>query len=87
MPRIAPSLVAMRLSEDNPARARASDVQLRVGASARFNVPLSASWRLTIAADTDVIPDNLRSVERIDPLPAFPSWTTGLLVGVTGALL
>ena len=84
---IAPSLVAMRLSEDNPARARASDVQLRVGASARFNVPLSASWRLTIAADTDVIPDNLRSVERIDPLPAFPSWTTGLLVGVTGELL
>ncbi len=84
---IAPSLVTMRLSKDAPVHARADDVELRVGASARFNVPLSASWRLTLTADTDVIPDGLRSAERIDPLPAFPSWTSGLCVGVSGAVL
>jgi|HubBroStandDraft_6_1064221.scaffolds.fasta_scaffold63667_2 hypothetical protein len=84
---IAPSLVTMRLSKDVPTHARANDVELRVGASARLNVPLSPNWRLTLALDTDVIPDFLRSEERIDPLPAFPSWTTGLCLGVSGAVL
>ena len=67
--------------------ARANDVELRVGASARLNVPLSPNWRLTLSADTDVIPDFLRSEERIAPLPAFPSWTSGLCVGVSGEVL
>jgi hypothetical protein len=84
---IAPSLVTMRLSKDAPTHARADDVELRVGASARISVPLWPNWRLTLAADTDIIPDFLRSVERIDPLPAFPSWTTGLCLGVSGAVL
>ena len=84
---IAPSLVTMRMSKDAPEHARANDVELRIGASARFNVPLSATFHLTLAIDTDVIPDGLRSAERIDPLPAFPSWTSGLCVGVAGAVL
>lgn len=84
---IAPSLVTMRLSKDTPTHSRANDGELRVGASARLNFPLSPNWRLTLAVDTDVIPDFLRSEERIDPLPAFPSWTTGLCVGISGAVL
>jgi hypothetical protein len=84
---IAPSLVTMRLSKDDPTHARANDVELRVGASARLNVPLSTNWRLTLSADTDVIPDFLRSEEQLAPLPAFPSWTSGLCVGVSGAVL
>jgi hypothetical protein len=84
---IAPSLVTMRLSKDSPTHARADDVELRVGASARINVPLWPNWRLTLALDTDVVPDFLRNVERIDSLPAFPSWTTGLCLGVSGAVL
>jgi hypothetical protein len=84
---LAPSLVTMRLSEDTPVHAKADDVELRVGVSARLNIPLSPSWRLTLAADTDVIPDFLRSEERVDPLPAFPSWTSGLHVGILGAVL
>jgi hypothetical protein len=84
---LAPSLVTMRMSKDGPTRARANDVELRVSASARLNVPLSANWRLTLSADTDVIPDFLRSEEQIAPLPAFPSWTSGLCVGVSGEIL
>jgi hypothetical protein len=84
---IAPSLVTMRLSKDSPTHSRANDGELRVGAAARLNFPLSPNWRLTLAVDTDVIPDFLRSEERIDPLPAFPSWTTGLCVGISGAVL
>jgi hypothetical protein len=84
---IAPSLVTMRLSKDSPVHAHADDVELRVGVSARLSVPLFPNWRLTLAVDTDVIPDLLRSEERIDPLPAFPSWTTGVCVGVSGAVL
>ena len=84
---IAPSLVTMRLSKDSPVHSRADDVELRVGASARLNIPLSPNWRLTVAADTDVIPDFLRSEERIEPLPAFPSWTSGLSLGISGEVL
>ena len=83
----APSIVTMRLSRDAPNHARADDVELRVGISARLDVPLSKSWDFTITADTDVIPDALRSANRIDPLPAFPAWTSGLRVGASGALL
>lgn len=84
---VAPSLVTMRLGRDVPTPARASDVDLRVGALVRLNVPLSPAWRLTFTADTDVIPDGLRSAVRTDPLPAFPAWTTGLRAGVSGAVL
>jgi hypothetical protein len=84
---IAPSLVTMRLSKDAPVHARDDDVELRVGASARLNVPLSANWRLTLSIDTDVIPDFLRSELRIDPLPAFPSWTSGFCLGLSGEVL
>jgi hypothetical protein len=84
---IAPSLVTMRLGRDVPTPARASDVDLRVGASLRLNVPLSPAWQMTLNADTDVIPDGLRSAVRNDPLPPFPAWTAGLRVGVSGAVL
>ena len=84
---IAPSIVTMRLSKDTPVHARNDDVELRVGASARLNVPLSANWRLTLSVDTDVIPDFLRSELRIDPLPAYPSWTSGFCLGLSGEVL
>jgi hypothetical protein len=84
---VAPSLVTMRLGRDVPTPARASDVDLRIGALVRLNVPLSPAWRLTFTADMDVIPDGLRSAVRTDPLPAFPAWTTGLRAGVSGAVL
>jgi hypothetical protein len=84
---VAPALVSMRLGRDVPTPARANDVDLRVGALVRLNVPLSAAWRLTFTADTDVIPDALRSAVRTDPLPAFPAWTTGFRAGVSGAVL
>jgi hypothetical protein len=84
---VAPSLVTMRLGRDVPTPARANDVDLRIGALVRLNVPVSPAWRLTFTADTDVIPDALRSAVRTDPLPAFPAWTTGLRAGVSGAIL
>lgn len=84
---VAPSLVTMRLSKDLPVHAQANDVELRVGALARLSAPLSPNWRLTLALDTDVIPDFLRTAVRVDPLPAFPAWTSGLCLGVTGAVL
>jgi hypothetical protein len=83
----APSIVTMRLDRDGPDHARADDVELRIGVSVRLDVPLSRSWNFTVTADTDVIPDALRSANRIDPLPAFPAWTTGLRLGATGLLL
>lgn len=84
---IAPALVTMRLSKDGPTHLRADDVELRIGAVARLNIPLSPNWRLTLAADTDIIPDFLKSEDRIGTLPAFPSWTSGVSVGIAGALL
>jgi hypothetical protein len=84
---IAPSLVTMRMEIDTPERVRDNEVELRVGASARLSVPLSKSWRFTVTADTDVIPDGLRSALRVPPLPTFPSWTSGLRIGAAGALL
>jgi hypothetical protein len=84
---IAPSIVTMRLSKDAPVHARNDDVELRVGAAARLNIPLSANWRLTLSVDTDVIPDFLRSELRIDPLPAYPSWTSGFCLGLSWEVL
>jgi hypothetical protein len=83
----APSLVTMRLGRDAPDHVRADDVDLRLGASVRLNVPLAKAWRFTVTADTDVIPDALRSAVRVDPLPAFPAWTSGLRFGASGAVL
>jgi hypothetical protein len=84
---VAPTLVTMRLGRDGPQHLRADDVEFRVGASARLNVPLTPAWRFTITADTDVIPDALRSAIQVDTLPAFPAWTSGLRVGASGAVL
>jgi hypothetical protein len=66
---------------------RESAVQLRVDLSARWMLPLLASWRLSVTADGDFAPSELASPLRLDSrLPPLPSWTVGLRLGASGAL-
>jgi hypothetical protein len=85
---LVPSLVAMRVEADLPQDEGASDVELRIGANVRLSLPLSRGWFLSITADTDIVPNGLTSALRVDPLPVpFPSWTGGLRLGASGALM
>ncbi len=83
----APTIVTMRIGRDGPGHVRANDVELRIGVSARLSARLARTWRFTLTADTDLVPDALVSAVRVDPLPAFPAWTAGLRVGASGAVL
>jgi hypothetical protein len=96
---VVPSLVATRMEVDIPPTSEVggyhgNDVQLRVGALARMSLPLTRGWTMSVSADTDVAPGNLTNPARIE-VPAsvagqvtpFPSWTTGVHLGVSGALL
>jgi hypothetical protein len=96
-----PSLVATRMEYDYPPGSESNgiqgnDVELRVGGVVRLGLPLSRSWQLTLTADTDLAPGNVTNPAHINlpagvPMPAggitFPAWTTGLRLGVAGALL
>jgi hypothetical protein len=89
---VAPSLLAMRVETDlvpgnETADEFASDIDFRIGGSARLVVPLGARWSLTVTADSDVSPGSVFSPRRIGTLIPFPTWTGGLRLGAAGALL
>jgi hypothetical protein len=65
----------------------ASDIDFRIGASARLVVPLGTRWSLTVTADSDVSPESVFSPRRVGTLIPFPTWTGGLRLGAAGALL
>jgi hypothetical protein len=88
----APSLLAMRVETDlvpgnESADEFASDIDFRIGASARLVVPLGTRWSLTVTADSDVSPESVFSPRRVGTLIPFPTWTGGLRLGAAGALL
>jgi hypothetical protein len=89
---VAPSLLAMRVETDRvpgneSADEFASDIDFRLGASARLVVPLAGRWSLTVTADSDVSPQTLGGPRRVGTLIPFPTWTGGLRIGAAGALL
>jgi hypothetical protein len=89
---LSPALIAMRLETDvlpgnESADVYANDIELRLGASARLAVPLGRRWALTVTADTDVAPASLPSPKQVGTLLPFPTWTGGLRLGASGALL
>jgi hypothetical protein len=84
---VVPALSAMRMDPNGPSPPLADYVDLRLGLMTRLGVPLSRSWRLTLTADTDVVPDRLSRPIRDQSLPAIPSWTSGIQVGASGAIL
>ena len=85
---VAPSLVAMRMEGDFGGDVSQRAVEFRMDGSVRWIVPFSEEWRVTLTADADVAPLDLARPIHDDPrLPALPTWTMGLRVGMTGALL
>ena len=92
---LTPTLVAAKMEGDAKAGedrdtddVRQSDIQLRIGASARGLLPVGRSWRLTFSSDAEIAPAEAAAPVRLDPrLPPLPSWTAGLRVGATGELL
>lgn len=89
---VAPSLVAMRMETDRVAGDEgadqvANDIELRVGASFRLAVPVARRWAVTVTADADVAPGSVAAQRRVGSMPPFPTWTGGLRVGASGALL
>jgi hypothetical protein len=85
---VSPSLVAMRMEGDFDGDVDQDEVQFRLDGSARWLIPFSSDWRVTLTFDADVAPADAAHPVREDPrLPALPTWTTGLRVGMTGALL
>jgi hypothetical protein len=85
---VSPSLVAMRMEGDFDGDVDQAGTQFRLDGSARWLIPFSADWRVTLTFDADVAPADAAHPVREDPrLPALPTWTMGLRVGMTGALL
>jgi hypothetical protein len=85
---LAPSLVAMRMEGDFVGDVTERRVQFRIDGSVRWLVPFSPEWRVTLTTDADLAPLDAARPQRDDPrLPALPTWTLGMRIGVTGALL
>jgi hypothetical protein len=98
-----PAIVAMQMEYDfpqgtSPPSVHGGDVEFAVDALARLALPISKGWVLTLAIDADVLPSNLGSPARLDlppglsttslaAPPPFPSVTSGVRLGVSGALL
>jgi len=94
-----PSVVVMRmeydaLSEDESFAA--TEITLRLDASARLAVPIGKDWALTLTMDAGLAPNLLVKPVQLE-VPAgvaadarpsfFPAWTGGVRVGALGALL
>lgn len=89
---LSPSLIAMRLETDllpgnESADQFANDVELRLGLSARLALPLGRRWALTLTADSDIAPASVFNPRRVGTLLPFPTWTSGVRLGASGALL
>jgi hypothetical protein len=100
---VLPALVAMQMEYDFPSgtvprEVHGGDVEFGLDVVARLALPLSKGWVLTLAIDADILPGNLASPTRLDVPPGispssvvapppFPSVTSGVRVGVSGALL
>lgn len=83
-----PSLAMTRLEDDDETGLHGTVVELRVGASLRWSVPLNPFWRLTAAVDTEVAPEGLMRPVRVESdLPPLPAWTGGVRLGASGKLL
>jgi hypothetical protein len=97
-----PSLVAMQMEYDfppgsQPSSVHGSDIELAVDAMVRLGLPLTKGWALTLTIDADVVPSNVTTPTRLDVPPGamvggiepppFPWLTSGLRLGVSGALL
>ncbi len=89
---LSPSLIAMRLETDllpgnETADEFANDVEFRLGLSARLAMPVGRRWALTLTADSDIAPASVFNPRRVGTLLPFPTWTSGVRVGASGALL
>ncbi|HEX8791118.1 MAG TPA: hypothetical protein VF765_09195 [Polyangiaceae bacterium] len=93
------AIVAMRMEYDfaDGRETTGSDVELGLGALARFCLPLGPSWALTLAAEGRALPGNAISASLLEvpqgetagpgAPPTFPAWSAALRVGVMGELL
>jgi hypothetical protein len=87
---LSPSVVSMSIvDDDGPGPTiEASRTQLRLGAAARWTVPIGGAWRFTLTADTEISPHGLRHASHFEPGdPALPAWTGALRAGAAGSLL
>jgi hypothetical protein len=100
---VLPALVAMQMEYDFPpgtvpSSVHGGDVEFGLDAMARLALPVSKSWVLTLAIDADVLPGNVASPTRLDTPqgittrglaapPPFPTLTSGVRIGASGALL
>jgi hypothetical protein len=85
---LAPELVAMKMEGDFSGDVVERRVQPRLDAWARWVVPFAAEWQVALTGDADVAPLDVAQAPDPNPrLPALPTWTLGLRLGVTGALL
>jgi hypothetical protein len=87
---VVPSFATMdlRWDQDDSDPQSQSHSAFLLGVSARWSTPLSGAWSFTVTADGDVAPFWLVHPSDLGAdEPAFPSWTFGLRLGASGALL
>ncbi|MGA7123396.1 MAG: hypothetical protein WBY94_25055 [Polyangiaceae bacterium] len=97
-----PSLVVMHMEYDGDSSGEGktvvdTDTALRLDVSARLSIPFDPSWALTLTLDGGLAPSLLARPANIQlpvaggtdaqTIPAFPAWSGGLRLGVSGALL
>jgi hypothetical protein len=97
-----PSLVTMHMEYDAASGAEGQSVEetlgvLRLDVSARLAIPVDQHWILTLTLAGGLAPSLLARPIRLalpagagpdaQPPPAFPAWSGGVRVGVSGALL
>ncbi|MGA2451329.1 MAG: hypothetical protein ABTD50_21935 [Polyangiaceae bacterium] len=84
-----PSLATMRFDDrDEPGGPGGSVSEFRLGARVRWSIPMSASWRFTLTADSEIAPQGFAHPIHTQPLmPALPAWTGGMRIGASGRLL
>jgi hypothetical protein len=95
-----PSLVVMHMEYEPTTGGQAvvgSDVVLRLDASSRLAIPIGQGWALTVTLDGGLAPSLLANPAVLplppgtslgtEPPPAFPAWSGGVRIGLSGALL
>jgi hypothetical protein len=75
-------------TDDGESAFQGTVVEFRVGAAARWSVPVSPGWRFTLTLDTDLAPEGVARPVRVEPEePPLPAWTGSLRLGASGELL